>query len=279
MHRFAWIPLVALACGGSGDATDAGADVVYGHKSFDAGVYEAEAAAKTPLNRLTLHGGDVLAGAHVRVVYLGTQGQDASPSFDAYLSWLVTSQDYWGAFLAQYGVGYEILDGSVYVDKDAFFPSGSIQNGLVSWAVIDQRLRDLVAAGSGDAGADASDDAGEGGAPATIPKADAYVLFLPYGVNVDLGDGTTCGNAGGYHSFDGVEPYAVIPPCGRYGLPISHEMAEMATDPIPGSGWYSNADVNNAGGEIGDICNSVTSIDGEPVTQLWSNKDGDCEPP
>ena len=53
----------------------------------------------------------------------------------------------------------------------------------------------------------------------------------------------------------------------------------MATDPLPDTGWYSDLDQGNAGGEIGDICNALTTIDNQQVTQLWSNKDGDCEPP
>ncbi len=286
---FAFLSLAALACSGPGEATDAGPDVIYGKKPLDAGgPEEAEAAAKTPDNRLTLHGGGVLAGAHVRAIYVGTQGVDLSPSFDTYLAWLVTSTDYWGAYLAQYGVGYEIFDGATNVSSDAFFTPGMLQNGVVEWFVLDKRIRALVHGQSGDAGADASDEAGadasdEGGAdasPVQVPLADAYVFFLPDGVNVDLGGGSaTCTNAGGYHAYDGAEPYAIIPACGRYRLVVSHEMAEMATDPVPDTGWYSNVDQGNAGGEIGDICNSVTTVDNQQVTQLWSNKDGDCEPP
>lgn len=60
----------------------------------------------------------------------------------------------------------------------------------------------------------------------------AYVIFLPYGVNVEVGDGPTCAVALAYHSYDGFEPDAVIPACGRGGLAISHEVAEMAIDPV-----------------------------------------------
>jgi len=96
-------------------------------------------------------------------------------------------------------------------------------------------------------------------------------------VNVDLGEGKTCQWALGYHSFEGV-PYSIIPDCGSSGWTVSHEIAEMVTDPA-GGGWYSDADINPAGGEIGDLCNFPVSVEGNLVTALWSNVDGDCEPP
>jgi hypothetical protein len=134
-----------------------------------------------------------------------------------------------------------------------------------------------------DAGVSDASDAGGDAAVTTlppIPTADAYIFFLPDGVNVNLGGGEqTCLGVGGYHSYDGFEPYALIPPCGHSGLVLSHEMAEMCTDPLPDQGWFSDADNNSPqGGEIGDLCNMPTSVDAYTVTLLWSNKDGDCEP-
>ncbi len=268
-----------LACGSSGDATDAGSDVVYGHHSTDAALYEAEAAPKTPLNRLTPHDGIVLSNAHIRAVYIGADGVDASPSFDSYLQWLVTSTDYWGAWLPQYKVGLGTFDGFSRIDTSAFFLPGMVTNGFVNWLVLDQRIAQVVHGVTPDAGAgDADPDASSSQIP-PLPQADAYVFFLPDGVNVDLGNNeATCAQAGGYHDYDGQEPYAIIPPCGRYGLVVAHEMAEMATDPIPGHGWYSDPDLQNSGGEIGDLCNALAVVDGQHATMLWSNKDGDCEP-
>jgi hypothetical protein len=175
-------------------------------------------------------------------------------------------------------------------------PAGLVKGGLITAedleGVVWRALHGGGGWGSGDdAGADgdASDASldGDGAVTSLIPMADAYLFFLPSGVNVDLGERgghvfQTCVDAGGYHSYDGVEPYAVIPPCsfGRSPLAVSHELAEMATDPIPNSGWYSDKDVENAGGEIADICNQAVpgAVEGWSVTQLWSNADGDCEP-
>jgi len=273
------VALALVACSGSGDSSDAGSDVVYGHHTTDAATYEAEAAVKKPWNRLTPHQGNVLGGAHIRSIYIGTDGVDSAPSFDSYLEWLVTSQNWWGAYLAQYNVGYGTFDGFTRIDTNAFFLPGMVQNGFIDWFVLDQRIKDIIHAAPSDAGAgDADADASTAQVP-PIPHADAYVFFLPDGVNVNLGNNeSTCAQAGGYHDFDTIEPYAIIPPCGRYRLVVSHELAEMVTDPIPGTGWYSDPDINSSGGEIGDLCNALTIVDGQQVTQLWSNKDGDCEP-
>lgn len=136
-----------------------------------------------------------------------------------------------------------------------------------------------------DADADSSADA-EAGAP-LLPAAEAYVLMLPNGVNVAIGTSSshtfqTCIDSGGYHGYDGFEPYAVIPPCreGRSALAVSHEIVEMVTEPQPSRGWFSDSDVKNAGGEIADICNQPVpqGVDGWFVTQLWSNADGRCMP-
>jgi hypothetical protein len=273
------VALGLLACGGSGDSGDAGADVVYGHHSTDAAPYEAEAATKTPWNRLTPHDGTVLSSPHLRTIYIGADGIDASQSFDAYIAWLVASQSWWGAVLAQYKVGYGTLDGFTRIDTNAFFLPGMVQNGFIEWYVLDQRIAQVVHGVASDAGtSDADPDASTSQLP-PIPPADAYVFFLPEGVNVNLGNNeATCAQAGGYHDYDGQEPYAIIPPCGRYRLVVSHEIAEMVTDPVPGHGWYSDPDQSNSGGEIGDLCNQPTTVEGQQATLLWSNKDGDCEP-
>ncbi len=271
--------MALAACGSSGDSGDAGADVVYGHHAIDAAVYEAEAATKTPWNRLTPHDGDVLSSAHIRTIYIGADGVDASQSFDAYITWLITSQSWWGAVLAQYKVGYGTFDGFTRIDTNAFFLPGMVQNGFIDWFVLDQRIAQVVHGVTPDAGAGDTDPDASTSQPPPIPQADAYVFFLPNGVNVNLGNNeATCAQAGGYHDYDGQEPYAIIPPCGRSRLVISHEIAEMVTDPLPGHGWYSDPDSTNNGGEIGDLCNQPTTVEGQQATLLWSNKDGDCEP-
>jgi hypothetical protein len=52
----------------------------------------------------------------------------------------------------------------------------------------------------------------------------------------------------------------------------SHELCEAVTDPVPGQGWYDDAN-----GEIGDICAWQTKKLGPWTVQLeWSNQKGAC---
>jgi hypothetical protein len=272
--------LCLAACGSSGDVSDAGGDVVYGHKSLDAASYEAEPPETGPFNRMEQHSGIVLPAPSIIAIYIGDTGITAYGSFDTFLTWLLGSTDYW-SILSQYGVGYGSFQGSVQVDSATFFTPGMVNESIVDSSVLDARVKAVIHQPPSDAGvSDASDDSGDAAAPLpAIPNADAYIFFLPDGVNVNLeGEGQTCVGIGGYHSYDGNEPYAIIPSCGRSGLVVSHEMAEMCTDPVPGLGWFSDADQSNAGGEVGDLCNFTVSVDGNYATALWSNKDGQCEP-
>lgn len=278
--RFIAATTLVVACGGdtTSGTSDAGTQDAFGHKTFDAAT-AADAAseadvAKVPFDRMTNHGGGAIGAPHLRAIYVGTDGVDASPSFDAYMTFLVSSPDWWGAILSQYGVQYGTYDGATYIPTSTFIHDGDVIKGFINWGLLDTRVHEAVHAMI-------ADDAGADSGVPQVPHADAYVVFLPDGVNVDLGQGqTTCANAGGYHSYDNDEPYAIIPPCGRYKLVVSHEIAEMVTDPEPGAGWFSDADEQTMyGGEIGDLCNQLTYVDGQQVTRLWSNKDGDCEPP
>jgi hypothetical protein len=122
----------------------------------------------------------------------------------------------------------------------------------------------------------------------TVPAADANSLFfvyLPPDVAVTQGGAQSCRQFCGYHNAtnDGVY-YAVMPYPGctgcEGGLALfdaltstsSHELCEAITDPVPGQGWYDEAN-----GEIGDICAWETRQVGGYTVQLeWSNSAGRC---
>jgi hypothetical protein len=120
--------------------------------------------------------------------------------------------------------------------------------------------------------------------PKTTPNS-LYFLYLPPGVDVDLGGQHSCSAFCGYHdSFGASIYYAVMPYPGcagcAGGLQVldaltstsSHELCEAVTDPLPGQGWYDDTN-----GEIGDICAWQTKkLDQWTVQSEWSNQQGAC---
>jgi hypothetical protein len=112
-----------------------------------------------------------------------------------------------------------------------------------------------------------------------------YFVYLPPGVRVVQGGSASCQAFCGYHNdISGQIFYAAMPYPGCAGCtgglsPIdaltstsSHELCEAITDPIPGQGWYDDAN-----GEIGDICAWKTKQVGQFTVQLeWSNKKNLC---
>jgi hypothetical protein len=106
----------------------------------------------------------------------------------------------------------------------------------------------------------------------TLPPQNAnslYFVFTPAGVTVTLQGSASCVDFCGYHNSDptGTLFYAVVPYPNCSGCQFagtlfdsatviaSHEFCESITDPIPGSGWYDDAN-----GEIGDICEGSNKI-------------------
>lgn len=117
----------------------------------------------------------------------------------------------------------------------------------------------------------------------TLPAPNAnslYFVFLPPGSQVEQGGTASCVEFCGYHDAIGESIfYAVMPYPGCAGCQggllaldaltstASHELCEAITDPIPGRGWYDDAN-----GEIGDICAWKTKkLDGFTVQMEWSN--------
>jgi hypothetical protein len=269
-----FFPTLALltACGGQTAAPQGPApQETYGVIVPDPGSDDGN--KPTQDDRLTMHDGIVLAQRHLRLVYVGTPGVDQAPPVEDFAKWLLTS-DYWGT-LDQYGVGKGVLIDSVSISTDDFAPESLREPGkdLIAIQDLDARFHALVN--------------GDGTTPRYpgLAGADGYAIFLPNGLNVSLGhrndyELTTCTDAFGYHAHDGVEAYAVLPPCekGRNTQAISHELAEMAADPILASGWMSDGDAAKNGGEVADLCDHPAVVEGWTVTQLWSNADGECVP-
>ena len=123
---------------------------------------------------------------------------------------------------------------------------------------------------------------------ARVPKPTAntlYFIYLPPGVRVVIGGSSSCQAFCGYHNgigsgtFYAVMPYpgctgctGGLPPFDALTSTSSHELCEAMTDPMPGQGWYDDAN-----GEIGDICAWQTKKSGAYTVQSeWSNKASVC---
>lgn len=243
------------------------------------GLRTGDAGHATPLpprsDRVRLHGGKVLPAMRVQIVYVGTESEGGAASRDDVVRFTLTSgKQYWNV-LEQYGVGGGSVAGSIRIPRATLFPATSKDGPelILPIADLEAQIRALINPAPPKA--------------SIVPKAQAYLFFLPNGVNVSLGSRgskvfTSCIDVGAYHRFDGVEPYSVLPPCdlGRSARAISHELAEMATDPVVGSGWLSDGDPELGIGEIADLCNVAVKppIGGHALTELWSNADGRCLP-
>jgi hypothetical protein len=225
--------------------------------------------------RLLEHDGVILQAMQLGIVYVGDADAGAAPNEDVILKWLLGSP-YW-LNLEEYGITNGAFIGSMHLPTASLVQPGDIDGttGLVDVITLQTRI---AAAINGDP------DAGTG-ATISLPGAQAYLFFLPDGLNVALGHrGTytyrTCVDTDGYHGFDGVEPYTVLPPCddGRSLYTASHELTEMATDPQPYMGWASDVDIGISGGEVADLCEQKVMQEGVIVTRLWSNKQDGCVP-
>jgi hypothetical protein len=261
--------------------TDAGVDAGFGVSTRDAA---GDGASDGRIDRLVYHGGQTLSRMRLRIVYIGEEGVDAAPKVDDFATWLLTSS--WWRLLREYGIEEGTLDPSVRVPYATMFPPDVVVDGLVSSTAFDKRVLALLHPPPPDAGAlDAGStvDAGP-----LVPQSDGYLFMLPNGVNISLGEQgsrtfQTCIDSGGYHAHDGLDAYAVIPPCrtGRSAQTLSHEIAEIATNPTVQDGWFSDDEADRKlGVEIADVCNNPVprGVDGWLVTQLWSNVEGRCVP-
>jgi hypothetical protein len=123
----------------------------------------------------------------------------------------------------------------------------------------------------------------------SVPKPSPNMLYFIYiqpGTRVVQGGSASCTSLCGYHNdVSGQIFYAVMPYPGCAGCTgsmdifaaltstSSHELCEAITDPIPGQGWYDDAN-----GEIGDICAWKNKQVGKYTVQLeWSNTTNQCK--
>ena len=219
--------------------------------------------------QLTYRGGPLLSAVEVFTAFWGADWQGADAPLMAqvndFFRYVVTStlMDQLGEYsVPPVAIGHGSLTGTT-----------TITDTQPTNPVTDAQIRSLIQSAIANATV-----------PATTPNS-LYFIYLPPGVDVDLGGQRSCSAFCGYHdSIGGSVYYAVMPYPGCSGCvgglstldaltsTSSHELCEAITDPIPGSGWYD--DVN---GEIGDICAwTTTTLGPYTVQREWSNSAGKC---
>ena len=229
----------------------------------------ATLAAPAASPQLTYRGGPLLSAVEVFTIFWGSAWQGAqaqlAQQLNDFFRYVVSSPllDQLAEYsTAAVGIGQGSLAGTVTI-------AGSDPGSTVSDAALQAALQGWIA-------------------QATVPQPTSnslYFLYLPPGVTADLGGQQSCSTFCGYHeSIGGQVFYAVMPfpDCSGCagGLATldaltstsSHELCEAITDPVPGQGWYDDAN-----GEIGDICAWQTrTLAGWTVQLEWSNRLDSC---
>ena len=233
-------------------------------------LHSAPRISSTTTPELTYRSGPLLTGAQVFTIFWGKAWQESANSsllshvndfFDFILTSKLIDQ------LAEYSVPGKTIGHGARIGSLNLLTSEPGKS--VADATVQEMLKNEIAAGT---------------FPSNTPDS-LYFVFLPPGSQVEQGGAKSCQAFCGYHDATGDNIfYAVMPYPGcsgcEGGLPIpdalsstsSHELCEAITDPIPGTGWYDDAN-----GEIGDICAWKTKTLGGYVVQLeWSNSAEAC---
>ncbi|HKE08718.1 MAG TPA: hypothetical protein VKB48_12870 [Candidatus Acidoferrum sp.] len=230
--------------------------------------YVRDAAAPAP--HLTYRNGPLLTNVEVFTIFWGSDWQVAannqlSEQMNAFVDYILGSPllDQ----LAEYSVpgqtiGHGKRTGTTLLTLPE--PGKSVQ---------DSHLQSML-----------NTELGKGAIPPANPNS-LYFVFLPPGTQIKQSGAASCKDFCGYHDatpenvFYAAMPFPGCTGC-LGGLPLldaltstsSHELCEAITDPIPGQGWYDDAN-----GEIGDICAWKTKQLGQYTVQLeWSNSAGSC---
>ncbi len=232
-------------------------------------ILHAAAPAATP--RLTYRKGPLISAVEVFTIFWGPKWKTAPQSatvgeLNQFFEFVLTSAliDELSEYsVPKYTIGHGKRSGTTTITTPALGTS-------VTDSAIQKMLQQQIAANK------------------AFPKPSAnrlYFIYIQPGVRVVMGGSSSCQAFCGYHSNIGSNIfYAVMPFPGCDGCTggiaafdaltstSSHELCEAITDPIPGEGWYDDAN-----GEIGDICAWQTKSIGKYKVQLeWSNRSNRC---
>jgi hypothetical protein len=262
------LALALAACGGNSHSGSPDAALaVDAAAAVDAPVAPIDGAVPTwHLNQPVVSnaGGAVLAAPKVVPIFF--TGDAAKPQIEAFLTQLAASS-YWPAISAEYGVGALTIAPSVVATETP--------------PTTDAALQAIIGAHAG----------GTGGWPASDANT-IYTVFLPSGVTLSTGSGTSCVQFAGYHDEASGVVYALMPWCATGGsftgldqvtIATAHELLEASTDPHPRSApAFAQTDDAHAvwqflpGAELGDMCEMAHSayqplVGTYMVQRMWSN--------
>jgi hypothetical protein len=263
----------ASAGGATPDGGGGGAGGASGTGGVEAG--GPYPAPHSPMPKAITQKGPVLTAP--KIVPITFQGDPLQAQEDAFITQVVAATSYWSGATAEYGVGPLSAQPPVHLSETAA--------AMLMDSDVQQWLTTKINGGGG------------------FPQPDAntmYVIFYPSGTTVTMGSASLCQQFQGYHSDYQITPgqfvmYSVVGQCpppvmglaeiDEVSAETSHELIEMATDPLPfDMPAYQQVDADHrgwaivgGGGEIGDLCapfpnsfykpTGVTSL----VQRVWSN--------
>jgi hypothetical protein len=189
------------------------------------------------------------------IVFLSYAGDPNAAAMASFLSWLPTST-YFASTLGEYGIS-----------AGTFAGSHMFGTTVPTSYALDQFMADV----------DAKIANGQLGA---ATSSSVYALLAPAGLQISDGFGSiTCQDYVGFHMLTPAgHPVAVVFTCPGETFDdqtsaMSHEVAEMVTDPGLGSSTaWDLLYMGVFGGEIGDLCNNTNTVqDGHTVQRMFSN--------
>jgi hypothetical protein len=231
----------------------------------------AEALAPAAAPKLVYRSGPLITSVEIFTIFWGSDWQQQPSAgiltqMNQFFDFVLTSSlmDQLSEYsVAGQSIGHGKRTGSITLTTPA--PSAS---------VTDQAIQQLLQ----------QEISGNAAFPLPSPNT-LYFVFAPPGTTVVQGGSSSCQQFCGYHdAIDAKIFYAVMPFPDCAGClggiaqldaltsTSSHELCEAITDPIPGQGWYDDAN-----GEIGDICAWKSKKLGQFSVQLeWSNRANKC---
>ncbi len=285
--RIAFAAMVLLACGGDATTDDAGSDLDAAVKPDKNVAIEAAVEGAPPkvdagypgphpaVPQVVNFGGSVLTAPKVIPIFFKTDPFQAD--VEAFLTQMAAAP-YWSSVTSEYGVGALTVGTSIVVNDTP--PTTTNTTQIEAWllAYLDGTHPEFPA----------------------VALNNIYTIIYPSATTItQKGFGTSCINYGGYHdeaktsgSAGKSVVYAVLPRCATFGTlsgldaltgPLSHEMIEAATDPLPQTSTaWAEADQDHMVwniqplGEVGDMCayepQNYARIIGTYVAQrTWSN--------